>query len=184
MTESAQPSEPGTSRAADLHPDVRRQFDAPGRDEPAAPPWRVLAIEVDSTMVAIPLEQISELALCDHITPVPLTRRWMRGVTSLRGQLLTVIDLAAFLGCRQTRLSRDARLLVPRERGVGALLVNRVLGLRQFEPDLAEEPVEATGPLAAYVSRVVVKDGVSWHVFDVGRLVRDGRFKRVSRCAA
>lgn len=145
--------------------------------------WRALAIEVRDVPVLLPIGDVLELAVCENITPVPLTRPWVRGLTNVRGQLYTVVDLSVFLGGAETRLSRDARIVMLGDAGLGTcLLVNNVMGLKVFrEGDERDAPTTLPGDIRGYFKAGVEDDERAWAVLDVAALRGDERFTRPSR---
>jgi len=64
---------------------------------------------------------------------VPGAKPWIRGLANVRGQLLPLVDLRAFLGGGVTNIGRGSRVLVANHREVPAgLLVDEVQGFRRF----------------------------------------------------
>jgi purine-binding chemotaxis protein CheW len=73
------------------------------------------------------LGSVQEILLVPHITTVPRTPGWMKGVISLRGEVLGVIDARGALRAAEAPLSPDSRLLVVQEAEFRvALLVDSV----------------------------------------------------------
>jgi twitching motility protein PilI len=69
----------------------------------------------------------------DQITRVPGAKPWLRGVANVRGQLLTIVDLRAFLGGGSSLPDRRGRILVPASRDIPTgLVVDEVVGFRRF----------------------------------------------------
>ena len=65
------------------------------------------------------------------VTPVPNTVDWVVGVVQLRGSIISVVDLAAFLGLGRTVPTARTRLLVIAQRGMTiGLVVDAVLEMR------------------------------------------------------
>lgn len=130
--------------------------------------WRLL----------VGLTGISEVVKPPRITPVPGARNWFLGIANLRGTVLAVSDLAAFLGEQPTPQSKYARLLVlDRGEWASGILVDEVLGL--FHTDEAQrvtEGVDAVSALQPYLSGFFHLQGQVWSEFDPGRLVADPRF--------
>ena len=60
------------------------------------------------------------LPVPDQVTRVPGAKPWLRGITNVRGQLLTVVDLKAFLGSAPAMTNRHARMLMAASRDVPA----------------------------------------------------------------
>jgi twitching motility protein PilI len=73
------------------------------------------------------------LSVPAFLTRVPGAKSWIRGLANVRGQLLPVVDLRAFIGGGAATIGRAARILVANHRDVPAgLLVDEVLGFRRF----------------------------------------------------
>jgi twitching motility protein PilI len=49
------------------------------------------------------------LPIPNQLTRVPGAKPWLRGIANIRGQLLTVVDLKAFLGAGATITRKEAR---------------------------------------------------------------------------
>jgi twitching motility protein PilI len=113
----------------------RRITEAAATNAPAAR----LGVQVGADLWLVRLDEAGEVIPVPPIAPVPLTYPWFRGLANVRGNLLSVIDLAGFHGGELTPFTPDTRLLIVAERYQmsAALLVNRMLGLRNlqhFEP--------------------------------------------------
>ncbi len=80
------------------------------------------------------------MPLPEQLTRVPGAKPWLRGVANLRGQLLTVVDLRAFLGSGGPPPDRRGRVLVLASREVPTgLIVDEVFGFRRFGSHEYEE---------------------------------------------
>ncbi len=95
-----------------------------------------LAVEVAGHGLLLPLAQAGEIFPVGAITPVPHTVDWFAGVTSLRGNLHAVVDLARFLGLRSSghEAPREQARLVSFNAELqtnAAVLVDALAGLRQ-----------------------------------------------------
>ncbi|RYE95481.1 MAG: chemotaxis protein CheW, partial [Oxalobacteraceae bacterium] len=68
------------------------------------------------------------------ITRVPLTADWFLGLSNLRGNLISVVDLARFQGLDPAVIDKDSRIVAfaPALGFNCGLLVSRVLGLRNI----------------------------------------------------
>ena len=147
--------------------------------------WRALAVEVRGAPVILPIKDVSELAVCENITPVPLTQPWVRGLTNVRGQLHTVVDLSVFLGGSETRLSRDARIIMLGGNGLGScFLVNHVLGLKIVKDDMRVDiPASLDANLLRYCSGGVALDDKVWSILDIAAITADPRYVSPGRVA-
>ena len=138
-----------------------------------------LGVQVGHQNWLIDLAEAGEVLPVPPITPVPLTRAWFRGVTNVRGNLYSVVDLAAFLGNGASRGGEQTRLVLlgERFRSAAALLVDRSLGLRNPAQLRARDPVAGA---AAWLRAEYEDDvGAHWGELDVGALVRDTVFLAV-----
>lgn len=98
-----------------------------------------LALDSGGDGWLVELSEAREVIPVPALTRVPGTRHWFRGVTGIRGELIAVVDFAAYRGLEPTALQPESRMLVPHARfGVNAaLLFARSLGLkatRTLEP--------------------------------------------------
>jgi twitching motility protein PilI len=96
--------------------------------------WVGIAFRVGSEAFLLAREETREvMGVPSFLTRVPGARPWIRGLVNVRGQLLPVIDLRAFLGGSPTALAKSTRILVVNSKEVPAgLLVDEVLGFRRF----------------------------------------------------
>lgn len=135
----------------------------------------------------------------ETVEPGPLTRVFLvdpciAGVMSLRGDIVAVIDLAAFLGMAGARTREESgrpRVLIAqvrdaarRERTAG-LLVDRLEEVRLVDPSGLQPPPPAVDPQAASFLRGVVSlpDG-PLGILDLHRVLGGERFRRYARKAA
>lgn len=130
-----------------------------------------LGLEIGPRFWLVDLVAVSEVIPVPALTTVPLTRPWLRGVASIRGNLYTIVDFSVFMGGEPTPASPESRLLLlhPRFKVNSGLLVDRMLGLRnpeQFRPK-KEDAERAPWIAAAYTDAA----GQSWYELDVGALV-------------
>ena len=92
----------------------------------AASAGRRLAFRAGSASWLVALPDAGEVLPVPALTAVPLTQGWLRGMANVRGNLYAVVDLAAFLGERQTPSGPRNRLLLVGQRHAmnSALLVD------------------------------------------------------------
>jgi twitching motility protein PilI len=146
--------------------------------------WVGIGFRLGEDRFLAPREEVREVVACPaRLARVPGTRPWVAGLASLRGQLLTVIDLKAFLGASATRLTRDSRVLVVNHRELGAgLLVDEVLGFRRF-PESARVQNRSQVELRCdrYLAGAFVEADAHWPVFSPAALAESPLFLRAAR---
>jgi twitching motility protein PilI len=118
------------------------------------------------------------LPVPEHVTRVPSAKAWLRGIANLRGQLLTVVDLKAFLGSGNTTADRRARALVLASREVPTgLIVDEVLGLRRFgAAELRDETPAGVVRCVHYLEGCYRRGGEVWPRFSFMKLLEDRQF--------
>ena len=126
--------------------------------------------------LALPLSAVEAVERPGRFTAVPFGASWLRGVTAIRGTILSVVDLGRFAGIAPAGLTPSARLLVTRAGGArAALLVDRVgaITAAQGEPQPA---AGVSGPLEAWWRGVLPIDGRLVPVIDHERLINSNEF--------
>lgn len=150
-----------------------------GRDAANEREWVGVAFRMSSENFLVAREETREiLGYPAVVTRVPGAKPWIRGVANVRGQLLPVIDLRAFLGGGVTAIGRGSRVLVANHREVPAgLLVDEVQGFRRF----ADGEFAATVPptivrCERYLAGAFRRGADSWPVFSLRTLLESAEF--------
>jgi twitching motility protein PilI len=112
------------------------------------------------------------------VTRVPGAKGWVRGLSNLRGQLLPIIDLRAFLGSGTTSVTRATRLLVANHREIPAgLLVDEVMGFRRFyDSEFSAELPPTLLRCERYLAGAFKRGAEVWPVFSVRTLLESQPF--------
>jgi len=150
---------------------VPEQISAPGL-------WRGIGFRVGLRYLVSSLSEVNEILAYPQAAHVPGTRSWLLGVASIRGNLVPLVDLKQFLTGERSVLTESSRVLSVRQAGgsVG-LLVDEVVGQRNFSPDQRIEPAAVEGdPFARFVSEDYSLGEVQWGQFSMAALVRAAEF--------
>lgn len=132
---------------------------APARFELPAPETRVPLVTflLDGQAYALPVERVREVVRPDHLTPVPQAPRHVRGVQSIRGRVLPVLEVRTRLELPALALGPTARILVVEghQRLLGLLVdeVEKVLTVPRSA--IREPPPEVKSRLSRHVVGVV-----------------------------
>ncbi len=140
--------------------------------------WHGIAFRVAGKVLVAPLDEVCEILAVPPCTRVPGAKPWVKGVANVRGTLLPVMDLGAFVSGAVTRVGRMCRLLVVDHEGTRAgLLVEEVQGMvhclaEHCDPELPDDSAAFT-PWLAHGIRTA-----RWHhaVFSPNRLASDAGF--------
>ncbi len=115
---------------------VDRGPDESGSWRPEADDGRieVLAFGLGGETYGIEIGRVAEILLPRPVTPLPRAPSFVKGIASLRGSVLPVLDLSSWLGVPSSHAGRVNRILVVRE-GDGAVgfWVERVKGVVRFQ---------------------------------------------------
>jgi twitching motility protein PilI len=139
-----------------------------------------LGVKIGQTRWLLNLQEAGEIVSVGPITKVPLTRDWFLGLTSIRGNLINVIDLARFRGLASTPIDKESRIVAfgPALSFNCGLLVSRVMGLRniaEMETRTCTDTDEAAWALRQHVDR----DSQVWTELDLSLIVQDPEFLQV-----
>jgi len=152
-------------------------------DDAHAEEWVGIGVRLGSERFVIGREEVREvLMLPPALTRVPGAQSWLRGLANVRGHLLPIADLRAFLGAGSVEGSRSARVLVASapDFPVG-LLVDEVYGFRRF---LQRERVADFPPTVIRVDRYLrgaFRRGLEvWPVFGMDGLLESREFQRAA----
>jgi purine-binding chemotaxis protein CheW len=128
----------------------------------AVPVVQFLRFTVGNEAYVVRIEGVREILEMTPITPVPLLPPCVRGVITLRGLVVPVIDLSIRLGYAATQIARRTAIVVVSQRGsdgrrqtLGMLVdtVQEVFKCRESELEPAPQP--GTPAAAAFVRAVV-----------------------------
>ena len=174
------PAPAATLRDAIATVDGLLEAPAVSQAAPAAPanapaPGRFVLLSVAATQYAVPEAFVTELERVPRITAVPRVPPWLCGVTNLRGDIVSVIDVRTYLGLSPhtpaTRRLLVVRLLdEPFTTGLIVDAVDRIVTLHEEDIKPPASPLE--GVLAPFVSGVCALGDRLVTVLDLDRLLR------------
>ena len=145
--------------------------------------WVGIGFRLGAERYVVPREEIREVLMVPPaITRVPGAKGWLRGLANVRGQLLPLVDLRAFLGAGSGGAGRAARVLVlnASEFPVG-LLVDEVYGFRRFlDSEHSSDLPETMIRCERFLSGSFRRGDVRWPVFSTRRLLATEEFARAA----
>lgn len=140
--------------------------------------WEGILFQVGGERFVSPLQEVVEiLNYPASVTSVPGTKPWVRGVANIRGNLLPIVDLQAFLGGGTTIAGRRSRVLVVHRQEIfTGLLVGNMVGMRHFDEAERTECQTVEGATARYVTGAFEYDEEVWPVFSMHALAESPEF--------
>jgi len=144
--------------------------------------WSGVAFRLGDMRLVTPLDQVLEVVPPPQWTLVPGVRHWLKGVANVRGNLITIVDLAEYFGKPPVFLDANARLMIMNIPGLHTgLLVNEVLGLRHFDAEMGRQDLSGLDdPVLAHLNGAFLRDNVLWGIFDMHSLAESLAFKHVA----
>jgi twitching motility protein PilI len=150
---------------------------ATGKGEDAA--QSRLGLQLGEEYWLLDLNDVAEVIPVPELLSVPLTKPWLAGLANIRGNLVVVVDFAAFVGAESCVADDKARLVLvgDKHRINSALVFNRVVGLRQLDSFRLEDDAP---DLPAWVHGRY-RDGEErcWHALNMHALVTHPDFLAV-----
>lgn len=121
---------------------------------------RCMEVELAGGLFGLDVEYVKEVIALRPITRVFHAPPVIAGVVNLRGDVLTVIDLAVLLGGSSVTSASSARIVVLRDAGeprrLAGILVDRLGALREMPPEgLAQVPTTLSSHVARLLSGVI-----------------------------
>ncbi|AMO69957.1 twitching motility protein PilI [gamma proteobacterium BDW918] len=152
-----------------------------GRDQVAAN-WSGVGFLLGEHYCVAAMDDIAEVLTEPASTRLPGVKPWVRGVANVRGRLLPLIDLTAFLGEVRTTEQRQRRVLVIEKGDIYlGLIVDNVFGMQHFPVDQYRlDSVHASARLAKYAQGAYLHADRFWALFRPSQLINDTDFYTVA----
>ncbi|MGB0127082.1 MAG: chemotaxis protein CheW [Rhodocyclaceae bacterium] len=143
-------------------------------------PRAFLGVQAGNVQWLLELPETGEIVPLRHLTPVPLTKPWFRGLANVRGTLFSVVDFSAFLGSDPTPITSETRLVMANGRfGFScALLVQRALGLRNL--DQLDQLPDKLNEVAWVGTHFCDSKGIVWKKLLIKNLFIDPEFLEIA----
>lgn len=121
---------------------------------------KIIIFQLKEKEYAIPVSQVRSIEKIQHITRVPRTLNYIKGVINLRGVVTPIVDLRNRFGLDESDYSDSTRVIIVAlpQMEVG-LIVDAANDVIDINTDAIEPPPEVVGVTEAeYISGVVKVD--------------------------
>ena len=99
-----------------------------------------MVARIKNSTIAIEITQVVEVIEGSEVTPLYKVADFIRGLISLRGQVLSCIDLSRYLGHDLTVIDERNKFIVINVSGVDfALCIDRVLGIKSIQKSFFQD---------------------------------------------
>ncbi len=171
----------GSPAAADAAPVIEESPDKPGivsasstgePEETQQGEIELLSFRFGGEEYAVPVADVREVLKVVPLTIVPNTPDYILGVTSLRGTMLSIIDLCKRFGITSSARDEKTRIVVVNSNEEDAgLMVDRVTGVLKIMPDAIKPTPENIEHGAEYLRGIVRKDDKLYILLDLEKAV-------------
>lgn len=117
---------------------------------------------LNDELFAVPAERVVEVFhLPSSITPLPNTPEWLMGITNLRGEIVSVVDLQKFQSGKSSTLSPKSKLIVYRSKRSDVSIVfaadklSEILALSESEIDFSARKRQFISGSACFKSKTL-----------------------------
>lgn len=143
--------------------------------------WVGIGFKINNIPFLAKMDEINEISPLPKTIRVPGVKFWVKGLANIRGSLIPVLDMRAYLFGLATELHKNSRVLIINQSGLMAgLLVEEVYGMRRIKPEeLGNEVDQDLGSIRDYLVGSYVDRVQQWNVFSVDKLVNTDQFVRV-----
>lgn len=143
--------------------------------------WVGIGFQLKGQRLVAKMSDVAEIISPPATIRVPGVKNWVKGLANVRGMLMPILDMGAFLQSEAKIKRNQARILViNKDSLVAGLQVEEVFGLRRFKPGMRSESAhEGMGTLRPYLDGVFTDDATQWSVFSIEKLVKHEPFLRV-----
>lgn len=141
--------------------------------------WQGLSFVLSGVRLVASMGEVNEmLSYPERVTRVPGASPWMLGVANIRGNLLPILDLQAYLDGKPVVPGKSTRVLVINQRGMRTgVVVTSVLGMRHFDEQARVVNTRVEGAIGAYVYDAFKVNDEIWPVFSMLALSVDPDFR-------
>ena len=143
--------------------------------------WRGIAFRLAGQLFIVPMAEIDEILYVPEVTRVPGVKSWVNGIANVRGRLLSVVDMEQYFDCKTTVSNKRSRVLASRQGDLySGFVVPEVLGMQTFTQDAFKPSVQVSKQFAPFVQGGYERDGQTWTIFSLTRLVLSPEFLQVA----
>lgn len=145
--------------------------------------WVGIGFRLGAERFIVGRDEVREVLMVPStVTRVPGAKTWIRGLANVRGHLLPVVDLRAFLGAGSGGSGRSSRVLVLNSNDLPVgLLVDEVFGFRRFlEGEHHGEQPDTMIRCERFLEGSFERGAERWPVFRTRNLVSADEFRRAA----
>ena len=152
-------------------------------DDVSVEEWVGVGFRLGEDKFVVDRSEIREvLMLPSSVTRVPGARSWVKGLANVRGHVLSIVDLKAYLGSGAATGERTARVLVLNRKDFPiGLVVDEVFGFRRFlQRERSSDLPQTVVRCDRYLVGAYLRGGETWPIFSMANLLAGEEFHRAA----
>ncbi|OQX25175.1 MAG: hypothetical protein BWK80_16985 [Desulfobacteraceae bacterium IS3] len=127
---------------------------------------------LDEIFLAAPLSYASEIGRDPAITPLPNLPEWVLGLSNIRGEIISIVDLKSFMGLPAHGFKKIRRFIVIHDRHIKVgIVVDRIAGIFSVSDKEKKKRSHDSGEISGFISAVVPPGPEPANVSGRGRLL-------------
>jgi len=143
---------------------------------------KFIVVEVGETKIGIPMGNVYEIQRVPRVTFLPGVPEWIQGVSNLRGNIVSVVNLKLLLGFDEDgSVATSQRLVVVLslvDEIASGFVVDRVIGIRNFRNRQLQKPTATfNSNVEPYLAGVVDSDSLI-ALLDIDKLLLSDEFRQ------
>ena len=115
---------------------------------------KVIVFQLENEEYGIPVQQVRSIEKVQHITRVPRTASFIKGVINLRGVITPIIDLRIRLGLAELSVNESTRIIIVSNEDMD---VGFIVDAANDVIDLGEDTIEPAPDVVGYVQAEYIK---------------------------
>jgi purine-binding chemotaxis protein CheW len=133
---------------------------------------QIVNFTVDNVNYGVPVEQVREVRDMQSVTRVPGAPEYVKGVTNLRGQIITVIDLRKRLGLSEGSGVGEKIMIIDLEKSAVGVVVDSVTEVSTIKAKDIQRDMEISVQLSDFMLGVGKQDNHLSLILDISKIVR------------
>ncbi|MEE4358470.1 MAG: chemotaxis protein CheW [Desulfococcaceae bacterium] len=142
---------------------------------------------LDDVYMAVPLSAALEIGRQPRITRLPNLPGWVLGVSNIRGEIISIVDLKAFFSMSPPGLKKTQRFIIIRKDDIKTgITVDRIIGIYTPEhKDITRTQLYHSADSqqmkwTPYIAAVLRAEDSVLNILDTGKLLTDRRMNAFS----
>lgn len=133
---------------------------------------QIVNFTVDNVNYGVPVEQVREVRDMQVVTRVPGAPEYIKGVTNLRGQIITVVDLRKRLGLSEGTDAGGKIMIIDLEKSAVGVVVDSVTEVSTIKAKDIQRDMEISAQLSDFMLGVGKQDGHLSLILDISKIVK------------